>query len=89
MYLVFSLAGFVAILVAIYFLRPSNTTLSRIKDFYDLTIQPSQEQKVKISSLYLYPVRGIRGITVDYLTLTESGALNDRLWVMIDKKKNK
>ena len=42
-------------------------------------------KKVQIKALFLYPVRGIKGIEVPFLRMTESGAEYDRLFVIVDK----
>jgi hypothetical protein len=60
-----------------------------IKEKYDLSISPEQEKKVKIDQLWLYPVRGVRGIEVDHVELTPYGIKYDRNWVIIDLVKMK
>ena len=63
--------------------------VDRIKRLYDLSIKPTQEKEVKIESIWLYPVRGIKGFKVDYCGITPNGPKNDREWVIIGMEKLK
>ena len=56
---------------------------SHQKSMYRLDV--SESKKVQIKALFLYPVRGIKGIEVPFLRMTESGAEYDRLFVIVDK----
>lgn len=44
-----------------------------------------EERQIAIKKLLLYPVRGVQGFEVPQLTMTESGPMYDRLWVIITK----
>jgi len=44
------------------------------------------ERDVMIRELYIYPCRGIPGISVDQIVLGEYGALYDRIFVIVDAK---
>ena len=68
---------------------PEENIVERIKRLYNLSIQPAEEKEVKISSLWLYPVRGIKGFKVDQIGITPYGPANDRQWVIIDKIKGR
>ncbi|MFY7792483.1 MAG: MOSC domain-containing protein [Chitinophagaceae bacterium] len=37
-----------------------------------------------ISQLFIYPVKSLRGIAVDHLTITDRGAQYDRRWMLVD-----
>ena len=54
-----------------------------------MSVQPEQEKKVKIDQLWLYPVRGVKGIEVDSCELTPYGIKYDRNWVIVDLVKMK
>ena len=60
--------------------------ITRVKSLYSLDVKPSDEKPIEIKQLFLYPVRGIRGIEVESLELTPLGPKGDRNWVMIDAK---
>ena len=49
----------------------------------------SAELKIPIKAIYQYPVRGIRGTQVSAIKMSDSGPMNDRLWVIIGCKKMK
>ena len=55
----------------------------RPKSLYRLDV--SESKQVNIKALFLYPVKGIKGIEVPFLRMTESGAEYDRLFVIVDK----
>ena len=68
---------------------PDEDIVDKIKNNYDLNIKPKQEREVKIKAIFLYPVRGIRGMKVDNCEITPYGLKNDRNWVIIGCKKMK
>ena len=43
----------------------------------------SDEVPIKIDELWLYPVRGVQGILVNQVELTDGGFRYDREWVII------
>lgn len=51
-----------------------------------MDVKPKLEKAVKIKAIFLYPVRGIRGIKVDHCEITPFGLKNDRNWVIISRK---
>jgi len=42
---------------------------------------------IKLSQMYIYPVKSLPGISVDHAILTPQGLLNDRRWMLVDEKK--
>ena len=68
---------------------PAENMVERIKRLYNLTIKANREKEVKIVSIWLYPVRGIKGFKVNECGITPYGPKNDREWVIIDMKKLK
>lgn len=40
--------------------------------------------ELRLSAIHLYPVKGIRGVTVQRAEITPSGLLGDRRWVIVD-----
>lgn len=68
---------------------PEENIVKKIKRLYNLSIQPVEEKEVKICSLWLYPVRGIKGFKVPTIGITPYGPKNDRQWVIIDKLKGR
>ena len=70
---------------------PKEDTVAKIRSLYKLDLDHSMERTktVKLKSLWLYPVRGVKGIKCDHLVVTPHGIKNDRLWVILDKKKLK
>jgi uncharacterized protein YcbX len=42
-----------------------------------------EEKEVKIHSMWLYPMRGVKGIKVEHCEITPYGLKNDRIWVII------
>lgn len=70
--------------------KPTDENIvTKIKRLYNLSIQPFEEKVVPISSLWLYPVRGIKGFKVKEIGITPYGPKNDRQWVIIDKIKGR
>jgi len=47
-----------------YDLPPLQDIVEKTKEHYDLTIKPQDEKVIPIKAIYIYPVRGIRGIQV-------------------------
>ena len=63
--------------------------MEKIRQHYNLDIKPDDEMKEKpvvMKQLFLYPVRGIKGMEVEYLELTPLGFRHDRNWITIDAK---
>lgn len=54
-----------------------------------MDIEECEEKRVPIKSMWLYPVRGVKGIKVDHLEVSPTGIKNDRIWCMLDKKTKK
>jgi hypothetical protein len=63
--------------------------VENIKKSYDLTLKPEDETAIPIKSIYVYPVRGIKGIKVQEIEVTPFGIKGDRNWVIIGCKKMK
>jgi hypothetical protein len=63
--------------------------LSKIRKLYNLDINQSEEILVPIKKIYLYPMRGIKGIEMDWVEITPYGLKNDRTWVVIRESKMK
>ena len=45
-----------------------------------------REKEVKIKAIYIYPIRGVKGVEVDQCELTPFGLKKDKNWVIINKK---
>lgn len=60
--------------------------VEKVKKHYNLDVEPRREKEVKIKSIWLYPVRGIRGMKVDHCEITPYGLKQDRNWVTISVK---
>ena len=73
-------------IVGLFFITRNSSNVQRLRGLYDFTVKEADEKKVKIKSMYLYPVRGIPGTQVKSIQMTNSGPLNDRLWVIINAK---
>ena len=43
----------------------------------------------KIKELLLYPIRGLKGVSVDRMHLTDHGALLDRILLVVEHKKQR
>lgn len=56
---------------------------------YKLDVKESDEEEVKIKAIYLYPIRGIKGLRVDSFEISESGIIGDRNWVILSVKTKK
>jgi len=54
---------------------------------YRLDIRPTQEKSIKIEKLYIYPFRGIMGIEVPEMKVSNLGIKYDREWGIYDKDK--
>ena len=61
----------------------------RIRNMYDLKVRPDQEKDVQIKAMYLYPIRGIKGIQVESAEVWPFGMKNDRQWCILSKTKDK
>ena len=69
--------------------HPKVDVLQQIKQHYDLSVKRSDEVPIKIHELWLYPVRGVQGILVNQVELTDGGFRYDREWVIIRESKLK
>ncbi|KAM5587036.1 mitochondrial amidoxime reducing component 2 [Rosa sericea] len=49
--------------------------------------QPSQEATAKVSSIFIYPVKSCRGISVSESPITPTGFRWDRQWLVINQKR--
>ncbi|KAM5587037.1 mitochondrial amidoxime reducing component 2 [Rosa sericea] len=49
--------------------------------------QPSQEATAKVSSIFIYPVKSCRGISVSEAPITPTGFQWDRQWLVINEKR--
>ena len=58
-----------------------------IRSRYNFAVKPEQEKDVKIDKMYIYPMRGIMGIEVDALKVSQYGIKYDREWAIYDKDK--
>lgn len=63
--------------------------MRQIREHYDLSKKCSDEVPIKIHELWLYPVRGVPGILVNQVELTDGGFRYDREWVIIREKDKK
>lgn len=54
---------------------------------YSFTVKPEQEKSVKCEKLYIYPMRGIMGIEVDSMKVSQYGIKYDREWAIYDTDK--
>jgi hypothetical protein len=59
--------------------------LSEVKSRYNLDVPLEDEKSIPIEGLFHYPCRGIKGIKVDKLKVTEYGIKDDRVFVVINK----
>ena len=39
--------------------------------------------ELQVTALYVYPVKSMRGISLDEATLTANGLLHDRVWMVV------
>jgi len=62
---------------------------AKIRELYDLKIKPNQERDITIKAIYLYPVRGVKGIEIDHCEVTPYGLKFDRNWVIVRTSKMK
>jgi len=60
-----------------------------MKSMYNLQVLEKDEKEVKIKGIYLYPIRGIKGLEVPQVEITPSGIRGDRNWVILGMKKGK
>ena len=51
-----------------------------------LDVPNHQEKEVKIKTIYLYPIRGVKGCEIDECEITPYGLKKDRNWVIIGRK---
>ena len=56
---------------------------------FDLSVKPKDEKDIKLVKIFLYPIRGIKGIEVESAELSNSGFIKDRNWVIVSIKRNK
>jgi len=54
-----------------------------------MNVQEMEEKEIKIKSMFIYPIRGVRGIEVDECEVTPAGLKWDRLWVFVDSDSRK
>ena len=59
--------------------------VEKIEKLYKMDIKYAQEKSVPIKSIWLYPVRGIKGFKVTWCEITPYGLKNDRTWVILSK----
>jgi len=59
--------------------------VEKIEKLYKMDIKHYQEKIVPIKSIWLYPVRGIKGFKVQWCEITPHGLKNDRTWVILSK----
>ena len=79
-----------ALLYGARFLPAAATTLrGRLEIQFSFKVKPKDEIDIKIKEIYLYPIRGIKGIKVDSIELTNGGIKNDRNWLIHSVKKKK
>lgn len=52
---------------------PDEDAVQKVRKHYDLDLKPYKERDVKIKAIFLYPVRGIRGVKVDHCEITPYG----------------
>ena len=69
--------------------KPNNNNLQHLQDMYNLNVKEQDESLVKIKAMYLYPIRGIKGLQVEQVEITESGIVGDRNWMIISVKTKK
>ena len=56
---------------------------------YDLEIKPRDEIDIPIKAIYLYPIRGVKGMEVSSVQITPHGLVGDRHWVIVNAKTKK
>lgn len=61
----------------------------RIESEYGLELKPEDEQNIKIKAIYLYPIRGVKGMSVSSVQITPHGLAGDRNWVIVNAKTKK
>ena len=59
-----------------------------LNKIYDMSIKQEDEVDVAIKEIWIYPIRGARGIKVDQVELTRGGIKGDRSWVVYDFETN-
>ena len=60
--------------------------VQKIKSIYDLDVSYYAEKEIPIKNMWIYPIIGVKGIRMDHLLVTPEGIVNDRIWVILDKK---
>ena len=61
--------------------------MESIRKNFDLEIKQNDEKDIKIKELYLYPIRGVKGIKVKSAEVGPLGLKYDRYWTIINVKK--
>ena len=70
-----------------YQLPEKQNCVAQIRKLYNMEIKQSEEIEVPIKKIFLYPVRGARGIEMDWVQITPFGLKNDRTWMVIRESK--
>ena len=70
--------------------KPSGIdVVENIRKSYDLSIKESHEKEIKIKAIFIYPIRGVKGMKVKECEIGPYGIKKDRNWVIISKEKMK
>ena len=65
------------------------SAVESIRKNFDLSVKESAETSIKIKAMFIYPIRGVKGIKVKALELGPYGVKKDRNWTIISKTKMK
>ena len=57
-----------------------------IETQYDLDVKYLDEKDIPIKAIYLYPLRGVKGMEVSSCQITPYGLTGDRNWVIVNAK---
>jgi len=63
--------------------------VQKIKKLYDLSIKQKDEIVVPIKKIFLYPIRGIKGLEMEWCEVTPFGLKLDRIWCVMRESKMK
>ena len=53
---------------------------------YDTEVKFTDEIDIPIKAIYLYPIRGVKGMEINTCQITPHGLTGDRNWVIVNAK---
>lgn len=97
--IILTILAFLGAVVVLFFLtilkkskkvKPQSDDFNHVANIaksYDLDLKPEDEKEIPIKSIYIYPIRGVKGIKVDEIEVSPFGVKGDRNWVIIGCKR--